>query len=326
MNWSGREFRDYHDQMIPRQPDAFHEWRAWWSALAPARRWLPLAIAAALLGGHGAMGGLRGDHGWLAAAALGIYYAGPRLRPVGRFFLPLLIMVVVYDAQRYWVEAARGPVRVAEPRAWELAWFGVSDGSRTVTPAEWWQTRTHPALDFVCGAAYLAFVPGFLAAAAWWRFREKRTGAQAAMGAMLALNLAGYAGYLIYPAAPPWYVDRYGLGPALLAAPPEAAGALRFDALLGVSWFSEYYGRSANVFGAIPSLHVGQTFLAVLFAWRFRSLRGFTTGFWLLMTFASVYLNHHYLVDGVAGMALAAAAYAIVPGDRAGGRTVAAAP
>jgi hypothetical protein len=51
---------------------------------------------------------------------------------------------------------------------------------------------------------------------------------------------------------------------------------------------------------------VGQTFLAVLFAWRFRSLRGLTTGFWILMTFASVYLNHHYLVDGVAGMTLAA--------------------
>ena len=108
------------------------------------------------------------------------------------------------------------------------------------------------------------------------------------MWAMLGLNLAGYVGYLVYPAAPPWYVDRYGLGPALLTAPPEAAGAARFDALLGVSWFAEYYGRSANVFGAIPSLHVGQTFLAVLFAWRWRSLRGFTTGFWLLVTFAAV--------------------------------------
>jgi hypothetical protein len=282
------------------------EWLAWWRGLGATGRWLPLALAGALQAGHAALGGWRGDHLSLAAAALGVYYAGPRLRAVGRFFLPLLIMIVVYDAQRYWVTAGRGPIRVAEPRAWELAWFGLNDGGRLVTPAEWWQTRTHGTLDLACGAAYLLFVPGFLAAAAWWRFGEKRPAAQTVMNAMLALNLAGYAIYLLYPAAPPWYFDRYGPGPAVLTAAPEAAGALRFDALLGVTWFAEYYGRNANVFGAIPSLHVGQTFLAVLFAWHFRSLRGLTTGFWLLMTFASAYLNHHYLVDGVAGMALAA--------------------
>ncbi len=100
-------------------------------------------------------------------------------------------------------------------------------------------------------------------------------------------------------------MDHYGLGPAILSAAPEAAGAARFDALLGVRWFAGYYGRNANVFGAIPSLHVGQTFLAVLYAWQFRSLRGFTTGFWLLVFFASVYLNHHYVIDGLVGMVFA---------------------
>jgi hypothetical protein len=306
------------------------EWCAWWRRLDPIGRGLPAALAILLPGLHWALGGLRGDHLALAAAALAIYYAGPRLRAVGKFLLPLLIMLVVYDAQRYWVAGVRGPIRVAEPQAWELAWFGLSDAGRLVTPAAWWQTRTHAALDLICGAVYLAFVPGFLLAAAWWRFGEKRTAAQDVMWAMLGLNLLGYAIYLLYPAAPPWYADRYGLGPAVLTAAPEAAGALRFDSLLGVTWFADYYGRNANVFGAIPSLHVGQTFLAVLFAWHFRSLRGTTTGFWLLMTFASVYLNHHYIVDGIAGMGCAAAAYAVTvawgrairagtPGDRGPG-------
>ena len=75
-----------------------------------------------------------------------------------------------------------------------------------------------------------------------------------------------------------------------------------------MTWFADIYGRNANVFGAIPSLHVGQTFLAVLFAWRFGSLRAVATGFWLLVTFGSVYLNHHYLVDGVVGMLFAVGA------------------
>lgn len=289
------------------------EWRAWWRGSGAATRVGPAALAAIFLGAHAAAGGLRGDHFALAAAGLGLAYAGPVLRPLWHWVQPLLLMTVIYDAQRYWAGALRATVRVAEPRDWELAWFGITTaGGAVVTPAEWWQTRTVPVLDALAGAGYLAFIPLFLGCAAWWRFREKRPEALQVMWAMLWLNLAGYATYLIYPAAPPWYADRYGLGPAVLTALPEAAGAARFDALFGTEVFAGVYGRNANVFGAIPSLHVGQTFLAVLFAWRFGSLRVLTTGFWLLVTFGSVYLNHHYLVDGVVGMVFAAGAAAAV--------------
>lgn len=294
-------------------------------------RWIPAAGAAAYLGAHAALGGLRADHGWLAAGGLIVAYGGERLRPLGRFLLPLLIMAAVYDAQRYWADALRGPVRVAEPRAWELAWFGVADSARVLTPAEWWQRHPHPALDLILGAAYLLFLPAFLAAAAWWRFvwarREPAAGpradrirrAEGVMWAMLWLNLAGYVTYLVYPAAPPWYVERYGLGPAVLTAAPEAAGAARFDALLGVTWFADFYGRSANIFGAIPSLHCGQTFLAAYFAWRFRSLRVAVTLFFAAILLGSVYLNHHYLVDGLVGVIYALVVARVV--ERAPGRT-----
>ena len=297
--------------MSTRTERFFAEWRAWWGGLGAAGRYAPLGIGAGFLAVHAVLGGLRADHAALVAAALAIYYAGPRLRMVGRFLLPLLLMVAVYDAQRYWAEELRGRVRVSEPNELERAWFGVTMGGETVTPAAWWQQHTHAALDLVCGAAYLVFVPVFLMAVAWWRFGKKMPEAEDVMWAMLWLNVSAYVVWMLYPAAPPWYVDRHGLGPALLSALPEAGGAARFDALLGVTWFADYYGRNANVFGAIPSLHVGQTFLAVLFAWRFRSLRAVTTGFWLLTLFASVYLNHHYLVDGLAGMALAGVAWAM---------------
>lgn len=275
---------------------------------ARARLLAGLAAAGVFLGAHAALGGLRSDHVWLALGGCLAWSASGRWRSVGTFFAPLLIMVAVYDAQRYWIGAWRGTIHVAEPRAWELAWFGVTTAAGRVTVAAWWQTHTHAWLDALCGVAYLAFVPVFLALAAWWRFRERRAEAQGVMWAMLWLNLAGYVTYLIYPAAPPWYADHYGLGPAVLSAAPEAAGAARFDALFGVSWFAHYYGRSANVFGAIPSLHVGQTFLAVLFAWRFGSLRAIATAFWLVVMFGSVYLNHHYLVDGIVGMVFATGA------------------
>ncbi len=268
------------------------------------------------LAGHWAAGGLRADHGWVAGAGLAAWLAPKKLRPVARFIAPLFIMGVIYDAQSYWAGDLRGTVHIAEPHAWELAWFGISTPTGDITPAAWWQTRTRAWLDVICGAAYLGFVPVFIGAAAWWRFRERRVDAQDVMWAMLWLNLAGYVTYLIYPAAPPWYVDRYGLGPAVLDAPPEAAGAARFDALLGVSWFAEFYGRNTNIFGAIPSLHVGQSFLGALYAWRFRSLRMTLTLFWAVVTFGSVYLNHHYLVDGVVGVVFATAAFGAMIGWR----------
>lgn len=283
----------------------FAEWRAWFGSLAARGRWLPLCAAAAFIAAHAALGGLRADHVALAAAVLGLYYSGPRLRPVLRFLFPLVLMGAIYDAQRYWAAGLRAHIRVAEPRNWELAWFGIRGARGLGTPAEWLQGHAFAAIDVVAGAAYLLFIPVFLGCCAWWFFCERREGGLTVMWAMFWLNIAGYVTYLVYPAAPPWYVDHYGLGPAVAAAAPEAAGAARFDSLLGVGWFASIYGRNANVFGAIPSLHVGQTFLAVLFAWRFGSLRALTTGFWLLVFFGSVYLNHHYIVDGLVGMAYA---------------------
>ncbi|WP_158277437.1 phosphatase PAP2 family protein [Opitutus sp. ER46] len=274
--------------------------------MSAAKRFGVGALGAGVyLGLHALLGGLRLDNLWLALAGLALWLAPGRLRPLARFCVPLLVIGVVYDAQRYWAEALRGVVHVAEPHAWELAWFGLPGAHGPVTLAHWWQSHTHPVLDAVAGVAYLGFIPVFLGLAAWWRFRLGRVEALEAMWAMMVLNLAAYTTFLLYPAAPPWYVDHYGFGPVNLAAAPEAAGAARFDALFGVTWFADFYGRNTNIFGAIPSLHVGQSFLGAWYAWRFRALRGPATAYWLVVTWASAYLNHHYIVDGVAGVAYA---------------------
>jgi hypothetical protein len=215
------------------------------------------------------------------------------------------MVAAAYDAQRYWV-GLRGAVHVAQPRAWELAWFGIGSGASRVTPAGFLQAHAAPWIDVLAGAAYLSYLAAFLGAAAWWRFGRRLAAAQDLMWQLLWINLAGYATYMAYPAAPPWYADRYGLGPAVLSAAPEAAGGARFDALLGVHAFRDFYAKNTNIFGAIPSLHVGQTFLLVIFAWRARSLRSAASAYFACVVFASVYLNHHYLVDGVVGSAYAA--------------------
>jgi hypothetical protein len=247
----------------------------------------------------------------LAAVATVVVVTCHRWRPFALFAAPFLIQILVYDRQRLLSPAAQGVrIDVTGPRDWELAWFGVRTVHGLVTPAEWFQSHTSPVLDVVCGLAYLGFMIGFIALAAWWRFGERRAEAQVIMWALLALHLIGYTIHFVHPTAPPWYVADYGTGPAVVTAPPDAAGGLRFDQVVGISWFSSQYAVSSSVFGALPSLHVGQTFLAVLFAWRYRSLRVVVTAFFGLVFLASVYLNHHYVVDGIAGMAIAGLVFA----------------
>jgi hypothetical protein len=129
----------------------------------------------------------------------------------------------------------------------------------------------------------------------------------------LLMNIVGFATYYVYPAAPPWYVADYGLGPANLAARSSAAGAARWDAITGIPYFAGFYGRSADVFGAIPSLHVAYPLLTYLHGRELRKrwLDVASFGLFLLVSFAAVYLNHHYVLDVLLGVLYTLVAWGI---------------
>jgi len=123
----------------------------------------------------------------------------------------------------------------------------------------------------------------------------------------------GWVVWIGWPAAPPWYIDLYGPGPALLSAPPSPAGAARFDAIVGTPLFASFYARSSNVFGAMPSLHAGYAILTAIVSFSAGGwLRRFTIVYAALMAFAAVYLRHHYLLDVIAGALVALAADVVV--------------
>jgi membrane-associated phospholipid phosphatase len=99
------------------------------------------------------------------------------------------------------------------------------------------------------------------------------------------------------------------------SAAPSAAGALRVDALLGTHLFQNAYGHSVEVFGALPSLHVAYPALAVLLMWDAPALRWArrpAVVYAILMCFAAVYLQHHYVIDVLLGVLYAMAASLIV--------------
>lgn len=259
------------------------------------------------------IGGFRpGDHILIVVVPVILYYAGKHFRPLFQFTLPFFIAAILYDSQRFFADVIRGPIHVREPYELEKYFFGIQTANGFLTPNEWWQLHTYPALDLVCGLAYIIFLPVFLSQAAYFRFwlgrkltsqgYSARERSPQIMWAFLCVNLIGWSTYYWYAASPPWYVALYGFGPARLDIAPNLAGCARFDALVGLPIFANWYGRSADIHGAIPSLHVAYPFMAFYYALRFRALRFSSFAFFLLMSFSAVYLNHHYIIDVILGV------------------------
>jgi membrane-associated phospholipid phosphatase len=96
----------------------------------------------------------------------------------------------------------------------------------------------------------------------------------------------------------------HGCAVDLAAHASEGPNLARVDAWLGVPYFAGMYGRASDVFGAMPSLHVAYALIVVLVGWP--SLpplwRAASLAFFFLMTFAAVYLDHHWVLDAVAGI------------------------
>jgi membrane-associated phospholipid phosphatase len=127
--------------------------------------------------------------------------------------------------------------------------------------------------------------------------------------AFAVANAISFAMWLIVPAAPPWYVHEHGCV-IDLAARPSPAGLGRVDALLGISYFEVFYSRAASVFGAMPSMHNAYPLLGLFTAWSSSTwkTRPIHIAYFLWMFTASLYLDHHWVVDAVAGWCVAGAA------------------
>ncbi len=235
------------------------------------------------------------------------------VRPLD-FVLPIILTGVLYDSQRYWGQAVRGVPHVAAPYMLEKQLFGVPSPNGTLTLNEWFGQHLHPVLDFNAGGAYLTFIGVFILLAAYFTRRihfdadpgptasRRPWSVHAPAWSFLVVNVLGFATWFLYPAAPPWYVDIYGLDTILLDVPMNPARTLRFDALFGTSFFTGMYDAGSNPFGAIPSLHVSYPVISVVFAMRLERFRLFAVVFSGLVGFAAVYLNHHYLIDVLLGI------------------------
>ncbi len=232
--------------------------------------------------------------------------------------LPFILFGLVYDLTHVTEPLFRYlHIHVEEPYRFDRFFFGIPTEDGVLTPNEFFGRHHWPVVDFFAGLSYIVFVYWAIGFAVWLAlFRRDEAGRRLLVRfgwTFFLMNLAGFATYYIYPAAPPWYVSDYGLGPANLDARSSAAAAARWDELTGIPYFAGFYGRSADVFGAIPSLHVSYPLLTFLYGLEVRklwfSLSSF--GLFLLVSFAAVYLNHHYVLDVLLGVLYTVVAFGV---------------
>jgi membrane-associated phospholipid phosphatase len=309
--------------MIEAEPEAYDlepRLGSWRQGLGPLlKEWLlpqrnlkrriwPVALGLLYIAVIGLLGGLRADHVFIGLLGLLDAY-NEKTRLFLKYFFPFILTGVAFDSMRYYYwPGVRGHVHVAEPYLRDLRWFGIQVGEgaarHPVTPNEFFVLHTFTALDVLCGFAYLVFVSEYLLAAFGLFFTRRWPLLRRFGWAFFAVNVIGFITYFIYPAAPPWYVENFGLGPARLDVHPSAAAAHRFDLFFGTHFFDQMYGKGIDVFGAYPSLHVAYPFLVVLVtfelpAWRWARVPAIA--FYGLMCFSAVYLQHHYIEDILLG-------------------------
>lgn len=248
--------------------------------------------------------------------------SSPRHGPVAQLLLacsPLSVILLAY-ALAHWVSApletgdGAGANRlgfglhVEEPAAVDRAVFGG-------VPSVWMQQHlVDGSSHWYDAAAALVYVTHYVAipavtALVWFGMRNRF---RPWIAAVLAFTGIGVAGYVVYPAAPPWLASQRG----------QIGGVDRISTLgwehLQLPLVGDLTSASqagSNPIAAMPSLHAGAAMLVTLFLWPLArtAWRVALVGYVVLMALALVYTGEHYVVDVVAGWLTAAAAVAVAP-------------
>lgn len=251
--------------------------------------------------------GIRPEHFLMVGLFLLLFLAGGYTRKLAVALLPFVLFGVSYDWMRVWPNYEVNPIDVRGLYEAEKSLFGIEMGGQTLIPCEYFALHHCSVADFMAGVFYLCWVPVPIAFGLWLYFKGLRRDYLRFSIVFLLVNLIGFAGYYIHPAAPPWYAMNYGFEP-VLSTPGNVAGLGRFDQLLGITVFEGIYGRNANVFAAVPSLHAAYMVVALAYAVISRQRRLLVGLFAFIMVgiwWTAVYSGHHYIIDVSLGIGCA---------------------
>ncbi|HEY7332442.1 MAG TPA: phosphatase PAP2 family protein, partial [Candidatus Limnocylindria bacterium] len=240
-----------------------------------------------------------------------------RTRLFLRDWIPFVAIFLAYELMRGIADDAGFPVHVTDVIAAERL---ISLGHLPTQVLQDWlapPTGVGPAAIVATVLYMLHFALPIVAGLLLWVRRRPQYHDYVA--AFIALSFAGFVTYLLLPVAPPWMAAQDGFldgpngEPVIRYLKPEAFGVIA--EALGYpdgDQLSSYvfYGVNPNGVAAFPSLHAGYPFLAFLVLRRaFGAIGWAALGYAVLVWWAIVFTGDHYVIDVLAGIAYAAAAY-----------------
>jgi inositol phosphorylceramide synthase catalytic subunit len=217
-------------------------------------------------------------------------------------FSTFIVFGIIYDLMKVYPNYIVNSVDVAQIYNFEKSLFGINVDGQLLTLNEFFAAHNNLFFDLLSGLLYLNWIPVPLAFGIWLYFKNKQQFLYFSL-TFLLVNLIGFCIYYIHPAAPPWYVAKYGFD-LHLGTPGEVAGLARFDKFFGIKIFDLIYSRNSNVFAALPSLHCSYPVVVLFYALRNNTLvmkfllSLFMIGIW----FSAIYSGHHYVTDVILGV------------------------
>lgn len=224
-------------------------------------------------------------------------------------FAPL---VYVIYAEIHWVI---GPLH----RGWlaDDALIAIDRALFGGNPIDWFGSIASPWLTEIAQVAYTLFYALVVAVGAELYLRRSEADFQRFSFACACVFLGSYVGYFLVPAVGPRFTlydfssierDLPGL---LLTTPLRAFVDAGGMVPVGVPRAMALGLAHRDVF---PSGHTMMTLVSIWWSWRMRlSVRWPVTVVGALLVFATMYLRYHYVIDVMAGAALAAVAVWLLP-------------
>lgn len=229
---------------------------------------------------------------------------------------PILAVLILYDYTRGIADTLGMPLRVIEIVDMERALFGGA------LPTAWLQERIYEPgatywYDTVAAVTYFShFIFAWVIAAVFY-VASRQLWARYIRRFLLVWYI-GLLGYILVPAAPPWWAAWQGYTPESM------------ERITGNGWWHlglDFAGRwlevaqgGANDVAAMPSLHGAFSMLVAVTLWPLVSkwrlwaripAQVLLAAYPLLMCYSLVYTAEHYVVDILAGWLLVAVVGAI---------------
>ena len=252
---------------------------------------------------------------WLATIAWRNYQPWKTHLLFLRDWLPICLLLQVYNVSRGYADRLFAP-HVTELIAFDKWMFGWFTGG--VTPTEWLQEHLYEpkVVQWWEVAVSIVYFSHFLtlptiAVVLWMQSRRQWARFMRRWFTLCALGLITY---FLYPAAPPWWAAEAQHG-SLVEAVRISTNGWKAIGLEGAgNTLNALQIEAANPVAAMPSLHTGFAFMAVVFFLPVVRRRWWPLLFSypLLMTFTLVYTAEHWVIDVLVGWAYVGVVFLVV--------------